>query len=88
MIGKEPYGDLRMQVKRWLHKILATIVVRLGMYVAGNVDYDLLCEVTEKEAERVRVYQTCEHTGDTCGGMTYEKLKKVENEWCARGIIR
>lgn len=75
-----------MQVKHWLHKILTTIVVRLGMYVAEKVDYDLLCEVTEKEIAKVRVYQTCEHT---CGGgMTYEQLKKIEDEWVERGIIR
>ncbi|MDP2217167.1 MAG: hypothetical protein Q8J68_07780 [Methanolobus sp.] len=77
-----------MQVKHWLHKILATIMVRLSMYVAGRIDYDILCEVTEKEAERVRVYQTCEHTCGTCGGMTYEQLKKIEDEWYERGIIR
>lgn len=76
-----------MQVKRGLHKILATIVVRLGMYVAEKVDYDLLCEVTAKETERVRVSQTCET--HTCGGgMTYEQLKKIEDEWVDRGIIR
>lgn len=81
-------------MKRWIHKILATIVVRLGMYVAGRVDYDLLCEVTAKEAEKVRAYQTCDTgtcgrgNGLTAGSLTYEQLKKVEDEWCERGIIR
>lgn len=76
-----------MQIKRGLHKILATIVVRLGMYVASRVDYDLLCEVTAKEAEKVRAYQTCEQ--HMCGSeMSYEKLKTVEDEWVERGIIR
>jgi len=90
MIGKEPYGGLRMYVKmkRWLLKILVMIVVRLGMYVAERVDYDLLCEVTEKYEERVKAYQTCVHTCSTCGDeLTYEKLKKVEDEWIEKGII-
>ena len=71
-----------MQVKRWLHKILATIVVHLGGYVAERVDYDILCQVTEKYSEKFRVNQTYS------GGLTHEKLKKVEDEWVERGIIR
>lgn len=74
-----------MQVKRWLHKILATIVVRLGMYVAEGVDYDILCEVTEKEIARAQVSQTCEP--HTCGGLTSDRLKKIEDEWVERKII-
>lgn len=73
------------EMRRWLHKILATIVVRLDMYVAEKVDYDILCEVTEKYAEKVRVNQTL---NQTCGVvLTYEKLKKIEDEWVERKII-
>lgn len=75
-----------MQVKRWLYKILVTIVVRLGMYVAGKVDYDLLCEVTEKEIARAQISQTCEQRTSVVG-LTYEKLKKIEDEWVERKII-
>lgn len=75
-----------MQVKRWLHKILATIVVHMGAYVAERVDYDTLCEVAAKYSERMRVSRTCET--HTCGGvMTYEQLKKIEDEWVDRKII-
>lgn len=72
-------------MKRWLHKILATIVVRLGAYVAERIDYDILCEVTQKYSERMRANQTLKPTyGDV---LTYERLKKIEDEWVERVII-
>lgn len=76
-------------MKRWLYKILATIVVRLGMYVAGRVDYDILCGVTAKYAEKVNASQTYDlHACRICaGGLTYEQLKKIEDEWVERKII-
>lgn len=81
---------MRVKMKRLLHKILATIVVRMGMYVAGRVDYNILCEVTEKEGEKVKARQTYDlQTCGICGGgLTYEQLKKIEDEWVEKGIIR
>lgn len=73
-----------MHIKRWLHKILITIVVHLGMYVVEKVDYDLLCEIVDKYEKEVRVYQTHKHASSE---MTYEQLKKIEDEWVDRKII-
>ena len=74
-------------MNRWLQKIIATLTVRFGLWIAKRVDTDIMCGITQQEIQK--------HTEDipsdvhliTGSNLSYDRLKEIENEWVDRKII-
>ena len=75
-----------MNFKRWLQRIMATIVLRLGSLVTEWVGEDVFMEAVQKEVQKHSQSENLSFS--VSGGLGYEQLKRVEDEWVAAGLIR
>jgi len=62
---------------RWLRKMLARTVIGIGGFYAA-IDPETMDEIVSEMQAANKIKPMPD----------YEQLKKIEDEWCKRGIIR
>lgn len=62
------------------------MVLRVGALVAGWVNEDVFIEAVQEEAQKHSQLENLSFS--VSGGLEYEHLKRVEDDWVEMGLIR